>query len=105
MTETNTVVETCATQSVGDKMADTVSKQAAEGQAFFKQALAWLTENGLDVLLNIVAAILILIVGGLIVKGVVAAVRKALHEIQGAEQTHGEMIYQYMARNGMYQAQ
>ena len=34
-----------------------------------------------------------------------AQVRKALHEIQGAEQTHGEMIYQYMAHNGMYQAQ
>ena len=32
-------------------------------------------------------------------------VREKLHEIQGAEQQHGEMIYQYMARNGMYQAQ
>ena len=33
------------------------------------------------------------------------AIRQKLHEIQGAEQQHGEMIYQYMARNGMYQAQ
>ena len=32
-------------------------------------------------------------------------VRQQLHQIQGAEQKHGEMIYQYMARNGMYQAQ
>lgn len=32
-------------------------------------------------------------------------VRQQLHEIQGAEQKHGEMLYQYMARNGMYQAQ
>lgn len=32
-------------------------------------------------------------------------VRQVLHQIQGAEQQHGEMIYQYMARNGMYQAQ
>ena len=32
-------------------------------------------------------------------------VREKLHQIQGAEQQHGEMIYQYMARNGMYQAQ
>ena len=31
-------------------------------------------------------------------------VRQQLHQIQGAEQKHGEMIYQYMARNGMYQA-
>lgn len=32
-------------------------------------------------------------------------VRQQLHQIQGAEQKHGEMIYQYMAKNGMYQAQ
>ena len=32
-------------------------------------------------------------------------VRQQLHQIQGAEQQHGEMIYQYMARNGRYQAQ
>ena len=32
-------------------------------------------------------------------------IRQKLHEIQGAEQQHGEMIYQYMAKNGMYQAQ
>ena len=32
-------------------------------------------------------------------------VRRQLHQIQGAEQQHGEMIYQYMAKNGMYQAQ
>ena len=31
-------------------------------------------------------------------------IRQQLHQIQGAEQHHGEMIYQYMARNGMYQA-
>ena len=33
------------------------------------------------------------------------AIRQQLHQIQGGEQKHGEMIYQYMARNGMYQAQ
>ncbi len=32
-------------------------------------------------------------------------VRQQLHQIQGAEQHHGEMLYQYMAKNGMYQAQ
>lgn len=32
-------------------------------------------------------------------------VRQFLHQIQGAEQQHGEMLYQYMAKNGMYQAQ
>ena len=32
-------------------------------------------------------------------------VRQILHQIQGAEQQHGEMLYQNMAKNGMYQAQ
>ena len=32
-------------------------------------------------------------------------VRQLLHQIQGAEQQHGEMLYQYMEKNGMYQAQ
>ena len=32
------------------------------------------------------------------------AARQVLSDIQGAEQYHGEMIYAYMARNGMYQA-
>ena len=100
MTETNTVVETCATQSVGDKMADTVSKQAAEGQAFFKQALAWLTENGLDVLLNIIAAILILIVGGLIVKGLVAAVRKALLKSKRVDELLRTFICSVVSKTG-----
>ena len=32
-------------------------------------------------------------------------VRQQLHQIQGAEQQHGEMLYQYRAQNGMYQVQ
>ena len=32
-------------------------------------------------------------------------VRQLLHQIQGAEQQHGEMLYRYMAQSGMYQAQ
>ncbi len=32
-------------------------------------------------------------------------VRQALHQIQGAEQQHGEMLWTYMAKNGMVQAQ
>ena len=32
-------------------------------------------------------------------------VRQLLNQLQSAEQRHGEMLYQYMARNGMYQAQ
>jgi len=32
-------------------------------------------------------------------------VRQVLNQLQSAEQQHGEQLYRYMARNGMYQAQ
>lgn len=32
-------------------------------------------------------------------------VRQILNQIQAAEQQHGQMLYQYMAKSGMYQAQ
>ncbi len=32
-------------------------------------------------------------------------VRQILNQLQSAEQQHGQMLYQYMAQNGMYQAQ
>ena len=59
---TNEVVEAttnvaCAAQSVGDKLTSTMGKQAAEGHAFLKQALAWLTENGLDFAVNVLAGL------------------------------------------------
>ena len=84
---TNEVVEatanatnavTCAVQATGAKLVDTVSRHAAEGQAALKQVTSWLTENGLDLAVNILSAVLILLVGGLVVKGIVAAVRKSL---------------------------
>ena len=55
---TNEVVEAttnvaCAAQSVADKLTNTVGKQAAEGHAYLKQAMSWLTENGLDFAVNL----------------------------------------------------
>ena len=92
---TNEVVETaanatnsvaCAAQTAGAKLVDTVSRQAAEGQAALKQATTWLTENGLDLAVNVLAAVLILLVGGLVVKGIVAAVRKSLSKAKRVDE-------------------
>ena len=92
---TNEVVEaaanttnalTCAAQTAGAKLVDTVSRQAAEGQAAFKQATTWLTENGLDLAVNLLSAVLILFVGGLVVKGIVAAVRKSLSKAKRVDE-------------------
>ena len=90
----------CAAQTAGGKLADTVGRQAAEGQAFLKQALAWLTENGLDFAVNILAAVLILLVGGLIVKGIVAAVRKALSKSKRVDELLRTFICSVVSKTG-----
>ena len=101
MMESNKVAEAaCTTSSVGDKMADTVSKQAAEGQAFFKQITAWLTENGLDFAVNVLSAILILFVGGLVVKGITAAVRKALMKSKRVDELLRTFICSVVSKTG-----
>ena len=106
---TNTVVEAttnaaaaaaCAVQTAGAKLADTVGKQAAEGQAFLKQALAWLTEHGLDFAVNVLAAVLILLVGGLVVKGIVAAVRKALMKSRRVDELLRTFICSVVSKTG-----
>ena len=102
---TNEVVEAttnvaCAAQSVGDKLTSTMGKQAAEGHAFLKQALAWLTENGLDFAVNVLAAILILLVGGLVVKGIVAAVRKALSKSKRVDELLRTFICSVVSKTG-----
>ena len=49
-----------------------------ERQELVRQALGWLTQNGVTFALNALGAVLILAVGGLVVKGLVATLRRAL---------------------------
>ena len=106
---TNTIVEVTtnaaaavagAAQATGAKIADSVSRQAAEGHAFLKQALAWLTENGLDFAVNVLSAILILIVGGLVVKCITAAVRKALMKSKRVDELLRTFICSVVSKTG-----
>ena len=90
----------CAAQSVGDKLTDTVGKQAAEGHAFLKQATTWLTENGLDFAVNVLSAVLILIVGGLVVKGITATVRKALMKSKRVDELLRSFICSVVSKTG-----
>ena len=106
---TNTIVEVTtnaaaavagAAQATGAKIADSVSRQAAEGHAFLKQALAWLTENGLDFAVNVLSAVLILIVGGLVVKCITAAVRKALMKSKRVDELLRTFICSVVSKTG-----
>ena len=90
----------CAAQAVGTKLADTVGKQAAEGQEAVKQGLSWLAEHGLDCAMNIVGAILILFVGGLVVKGLVAATRKALAKSKRVDELLRSFVCSVVSKTG-----
>ena len=90
----------CATKTTGGGITETVGRQAAEGREFLNQALTWLTENGLDFLVNVVAAILILLVGGLVVKGIVAAVRKALMKSKRVDELLRTFICSVVSKTG-----
>ena len=90
----------CAAQATGAKLVDTVSRQAAEGHAALKQATAWLTENGLDLAVNVLSAVLILLVGGLVVKGAVAAVRRSLAKAKRVDELLRTFICSVVSKTG-----
>ena len=89
-----------AAKATGVKLADSVSRQAAEGHAFLKQSMEWLTENGLDFAVNVLSALLILIVGGLVVKGITAAVRKALTKSKRVDELLRTFICSVVSKTG-----
>lgn len=63
---------------LGAQVTDAFSRQTDQGRELVRQALGWLTQNGVTFALNALGAVLILAVGGLVVKGLVATLRRAL---------------------------
>ena len=62
--------------------------------------MTWLTENGLDLAVNVLAAVLILLVGGLVVKGIVAAVRKSLSKAKRVDELLRTFICSVVSKTG-----
>ena len=75
-------VETAAVAAsgIGAQACDAFSREFSRGHEFMEQAWAWIMENGMTFLANVVMALLILVVGGLVVKLITALVRKALRK-------------------------
>lgn len=63
---------------LGAQVAGTLGQQADAGRALVEDALGWLAQNGVAWAVNALGAALILVFGGLAVKGLVAALRRAL---------------------------
>ena len=71
-------VETASASGLGAQACDAFAREYSRGQEFLEQAWAWVMDKGVEFLANLVMAILILVIGGLVVKLVTAIVRKAL---------------------------
>ena len=79
---TNDVVGAAAdaVTSVGDQACSVLGQEFSRGQEFVEQIWAWLMDKGVEFLAHVVAALLILFVGGFFVKLITALVRKALRK-------------------------
>ena len=75
-------VETAAAAAsgVGSQACDVFSREFSRGQEFIEQAWAWIMEHGMEFIGNIVMALLILALGGIVVKLITMLVRKALRK-------------------------
>ena len=77
---TNEVAEASAptVACVTDKLAAGLKSQVAEGREMWNGLLSWLAERGVEYAMNIVAAVLIFLVGWLVIRLIDRGIRKAL---------------------------
>ena len=67
-----------AATNVTSTICNEFNKELTHGQELLNQALSWLTDKGLSFAISLIAAILILVVGSFVIKGIVALVGKAV---------------------------
>ncbi|MGN0846037.1 MAG: mechanosensitive ion channel family protein [Kiritimatiellia bacterium] len=63
---------------VGSQVTEVLCQQTSQGRELFQQMMGWLTQNGISFAINVFCAAMILLLGGLVVKGLVGALRRAL---------------------------
>ena len=69
-----------AASNLSAQACNAFAQEYSRGQEFLEQAWAWIMDHGVTFLANVLIAILILLVGGLVVKCITALVRKALRK-------------------------
>ena len=72
---TNETVQ--AATGVTETLCKGFNEQLTQGEELGQQALQWLTDKGLSFALNLIAALVILVLGALVIKLIVAAASNA----------------------------
>lgn len=85
---------TCAASDITSTLCGELTDQFGQGQELLEQALSWLTDKGLSFAISILAAILILVIGSFVIKGIVAMVGKAI-----TRSGKGNTLFVNFARN------
>lgn len=98
--ETVTEAATNAVAQVTAQVTGSLGEQAALGRQALQQGLDWLAQHGIAFLVNVVAATAILAVGGLVVKGIVAALCKALKKSKRVDELLRTFICSVASKTG-----
>ena len=83
---------TTASTNAIDSICTQFGEQLNAGQDLWQQTLAWLTDKGLSFAVSLVAAIVILVLGWLVIKLIVAAVGKAVEKGKAKNSLFGNFI-------------
>ena len=99
---TNDVVGAAAdaVASVGDQACSVLGQEFSRGQEFVEQIWAWLMDKGVEFLAHVVAALLILFVGGFFVKLITALVRKALRKTRRVNELLEAFLCSVVSKTG-----
>ena len=98
---TNAVaVVTEAASKVTEQVTGSLGQQAEQGKQVLQQGISWLAQHGVEFLVNVVAAAAILLVGGLVVKVIVATLRKALGKSKRVDELLRTFICSVASKTG-----
>ena len=90
---TNEVACAAGTAANGTNgLADVLNAQLMQGQELWNQILTWLSERGISFVINLLAALLILLVGALVIKLIRAATARALSKVKRMNQLLSDFI-------------
>jgi small conductance mechanosensitive channel len=98
MPDTNAVA--VAATAAPATVSEAVGQHVEQGRAFVQQAMTWLTEHGIGFAVNLLVAILILVVGGFVVKGITAAVRASLRKSKRVNELLERFICSVVSKTG-----